>query len=103
MQDRVANGVASELEIEIGIYPLQKGVLKNIISHVGCNSNVASELELDEEVCGMHDTDKLGPSTTRQLVHSRNKQVVIPFREEVGLMKKANTMGTYFSYGKRHE
>ncbi len=64
---------------------------------------VASELDLDEEVCGMHDTDKLGRSATRQLVRSRNKQVVNPFCEGVELMKKANTMGSYFSYGKRHE
>ena len=27
-------------EIEIEIYPLQKGVLKDIISHMGCNSLV---------------------------------------------------------------
>jgi hypothetical protein len=64
---------------------------------------VANKLVLDEEVCGMHDTDKLGRSATRQLIRSRNKQVVNPFREGVESMKKANTMGTYFNYVKRHE
>jgi len=42
---------------------------------------VACELELDVEVCGIHDTDKLGRPATGQLVRSKNKQTVNPFLE----------------------
>jgi hypothetical protein len=64
---------------------------------------VSRELGLDEEVCGMHDTDKLGRSATGQLVRSKSKMPVNPFPDGVKLMKKANDMGTFFSYGKRHD
>ncbi len=50
----------------------------------------------------MHDTYKLGRSATWNLVRSKSKQVVNPFLKGVSLMKKANDMATYFSYGKRH-
>ena len=63
---------------------------------------VSAQLGLDEEVCGMHDGDKIGQSVVGGLVRTRNKVPVNPFPEGQELMKKAHRLGTYFSYSTRH-
>jgi len=63
---------------------------------------VSGHLGLDEEVCGMHDGDKIGQSAVGGLVRTKNKIPVNPFPEGQVLMKKAHAVGTYFSYGNRH-
>lgn len=42
---------------------------------------VSNQLNIEEEVCEMHDTDKIGQSATGALTRSRNKTVVNPFLE----------------------
>jgi len=59
-------------------------------------------LGLDEEVCGMHDGDKIGQSAVGGLIRSKNKVQINPFQEGQELMKKAHKLGTYFSYSNRH-
>ena len=44
---------------------------------------VASYLNHEEEVCGMHDGDKLGQSATGALTRSKNHTIVNPFPEAV--------------------
>jgi hypothetical protein len=51
---------------------LMSSIVANIMQDRAAK-RVASELDLDEEVCRMHGTDKLGRSATGQLVRSRNK------------------------------
>jgi hypothetical protein len=65
---------------------------------------IASQLDLEEEVCAMHDGDKLGQAAIGDLTRSRGGRVVKPFAEGVALMTRARKlkMGTYFSYGTRH-
>jgi len=63
---------------------------------------VSGHLGLDEEVCGMHDGDKIGQSALGGLVRSKNKTPVNPFPEGQAIMKKAHTLGTHFSYSNRH-
>lgn len=63
---------------------------------------VAGELDFEEEeVCEMHDTDKLGKVATGALVRSKNKVVVNPFPEGVAFVGRAHKLGTYFGYGNR--
>ena len=64
---------------------------------------VAGELGLVEEVCAMHDGDKLGQSATGALVRSKNKRSVNPFPEGVKLMANARKMGTDFTWDTWHE
>ena len=64
---------------------------------------VSGDLDLEEEVCGMHDGDKLGQSATGALVRSKGKKVQNPFPEGVELMANAHSMAVHFSYGERHE
>ena len=66
------------------------------------SKGVFSHLGLDEEVCGMHDGDKIGQSAVDCLFRSKNKTPVNPFPEGQALMKKAHALGTYFSYSNRH-
>ena len=61
---------------------------------------VSAQLGLDEEVCGMHDGDKIGQYVVGGLVRTSHK--VNPFPERQELMKKAHRLGTYFSYITRH-
>lgn len=42
---------------------------------------VSHYLDIEEEVCEMHDTDKIGQSATGALTRSRNRTVVNPFTE----------------------
>jgi len=58
---------------------------------------VARELMLKEEVCGMHDGDKLGQSATGALVRSRRHIPVNPFLEGSTLMAKVHKMGAHLS------
>ena len=63
---------------------------------------VASTLGMEEEeVCEMHDTDKLGKAGVGALVRSRQKVVINPFPEGVKLVKKAHAVGAYFGYSTR--
>ena len=65
---------------------------------------VAGALDLDEEeVCEMHDTDKLGRSATGALVRTRMKVAINPFPEGVALIDAAHKLGVHFGYGNRHE
>ena len=65
---------------------------------------VAGALEMEEEeVCEMHDTEKLGRSATGGLVRTRNKVAINPFPEGVELVARAHKLGTYFGYSTRHE
>jgi hypothetical protein len=65
---------------------------------------VAGELDMEEEeVCEMHDTDKLGQSACGGLVRTRKKVAVNPFKEGVDLVQKAHKLGAYFGYGSRAE
>jgi hypothetical protein len=63
---------------------------------------VSSHLGLDEEVCGMHDGDKIGQSAVGGLVRTKNKTPINPFPEGQALIKKAHALGTHFSYSNRH-
>ena len=63
---------------------------------------VSSHLGLDEEVCGMHDGDKIGQSAVGGLIRTKNKTPINPFPEGQALMKKAHVLGTYFNYTTRH-
>ena len=60
-------------------------------------------LDLEEEVCGMHDGDKLGQSATGGLVRTKNKKAVNPFPAGVEVMSNARKMATHFSYGTRYD
>jgi len=62
---------------------------------------VQGTLGLEEEVCMMHDADKLGASAIGSLVRSRQKQIVNPFPEGQRIYKLAHKMGVHFSYGER--
>jgi len=63
---------------------------------------VAGALGMDEEeVCEMHDTDKLGRSGLGGLVRTKNKVEINPFPEGVALVKKAHGVGAYFGYSTR--
>ena len=64
---------------------------------------VASELDLESEVCGMHDGDKLGRSAVGNLVRSKNHHKVNPFNEGEQLMALAHKIGTHFSYSDRFD
>jgi hypothetical protein len=64
---------------------------------------VAGELDLEEEVCGMHDGDKLGQAAVGALVRTRMKKPVNPFPAGQALMLKAHKMGTHFSYSNRQD
>jgi len=65
---------------------------------------VAGKLEMgEEEVCEMHDTDKLGQSATGGLVRTRMKVAVNPFPEGVELVQRAHKLGAYFGYSTRLE
>jgi len=59
-------------------------------------------LGIDEEVCDMHDGDKIGQFVVEGLVRTRNKVPVNSFPEGQELMKNAHKLGTYFSYNNRH-
>ena len=59
---------------------------------------VATELGFDdEEVCGMHDGDKVGASCVGKLVRSRNKVPVNPFQQGVDGIAFAHKIGVHFS------
>ncbi|KAL1504104.1 hypothetical protein AB1Y20_010514 [Prymnesium parvum] len=63
---------------------------------------VAGQLDMgEEEVCEMHDTDKLGRSALGGLVRSRAKTPINPFPEGVALVAKAHKLGAYFGYSTR--
>ena len=65
---------------------------------------VAGVLEMEEEeVCEMHDTEKLGRSATGGLVRTRNKVAINPFPEGVDLVQRAHKVGAYFGYSSRGE
>jgi hypothetical protein len=65
---------------------------------------VAGVLDMEEEeVCEMHDTEKLGRSATGGLVRTRNKVAVNPFQEGVDLVQRAHKLGAYFGYSTRRE
>jgi hypothetical protein len=65
---------------------------------------VAGKLDMgEEEVCEMHDTDKVGQSATKGLVRTRMKAAVNPFPEGVELVHRAHKLGAYFGYSTRLE
>ena len=65
---------------------------------------VAGVLEFEEEeVCEMHDTEKLGRSATGGLVRTRNKVAINPFSAGVDLVQRAHKLGAYFGYSTRLE
>ena len=59
---------------------------------------VAGVLEMVEEVCEMHDTDKLGQSGYGGLIRTKNKFPVNPFPDGVALVQRAHKLGAYFGY-----
>ena len=63
---------------------------------------VSGHLGIDEQVCGMHDGYKIGQEAVGGLVRTKNKIPVNPVPEGQVLIKKAHTLGTYFSYINRH-
>ena len=67
----------------------------------GAARGVSSEFDLEEEVCLMHDDDKLGQSAVGSLTRSRKKIVVNPFDEGNRLMALCHCVGTHFSYSTR--
>jgi hypothetical protein len=58
---------------------------KGVAGALGCE---------EEEVCEMHDTDKMGRAATGALVRTRKKVVVNPFAEGVALVSRAHKLGT---------
>lgn len=66
-------------------------------------AGVASEFEQESDICGMHDTDKVGRSMCGDLTRSKNKVVVNPFPEGQALMAQIKTAATYFSYSTRFD
>ena len=72
IQDRAAKGVSTELGIE------------------------------EQEVCNMHDGDKIGQSAVGALVRTKNKVPVNPFPEGKEVMTCAHDLAVHFSYSKRH-
>ena len=65
---------------------------------------VAGALDMDEEeVCEMHDTDKLGKSALGGLVRTKMKVEINPFLAGTTLVQRAHKLGTHFGYGNRHE
>ena len=65
---------------------------------------VAGVLEMEEEeVCEMHDTEKLARAATGGLVRTKNKVAVNPFTQGVDLVQRAHKLGAYFGYSTRLE
>ena len=64
---------------------------------------VSTQLGLEEEICGMHDGDKLGQSAVGALVRKKDKKVINAFPEGQRVMKAAHKMGAHFTYGTRYE
>ena len=61
------------------------------------------ELGVEDEVCGMHDIDKVGQSATGALVRSKDNKPVNPAPALQAHMKNAHNMAKHFSYGHRYE
>ena len=53
----------------------------------------------EEEVCLMHDGDKLGASAVGELVRTKNKVAVNPFSEGKAVVQNATNTAKHFSYG----
>lgn len=64
---------------------------------------VTDELDIERDVCSMHDGDKLGQSATGALVRSKGKKVQNPFPAGVELLANAHSMAVHFSYGSRYQ
>eukprot|EP00966_Prymnesium_polylepis_P329799 7385481-Prymnesium_polylepis.2 len=64
---------------------------------------VSGFLELDEEVCDMHDGEKLARSATGMLVRTKDKVPVNPFPEGEKLMLNAKKIANDFTYSGRTE
>jgi len=58
---------------------------------------ISKSFELSEDLCGMHDVDKVGQSATGRLTRSKDKKVINPFTEGVLLLKKVHKQAVYFS------
>mmetsp|Transcript_37826 Transcript_37826/g.106865 ORF Transcript_37826/g.106865 Transcript_37826/m.106865 type:complete len:156 (+) Transcript_37826:152-619(+) len=95
--DGTDRGVAEELEM---ITAARCGLpLDNIVGSVISDraaKGVSEEFGLEEEVCGMHDGDKLGRSAIGELLRRRDKKVINPFPEGAELMAKAHEMAVHF-------
>ena len=102
MQDRAAKGRTHMLHPVTSPY----GKYVNFRCLIECgfivNTGVSAFLDVEEEVCKMHDGDKVGRSAIGELVRTRNRMPVNPFPEGAQLMAKAQDMATYFSYSTRH-
>ncbi|KAK3270774.1 hypothetical protein CYMTET_20841 [Cymbomonas tetramitiformis] len=80
--------------------------LKTLVSSMIADraaKGVAESCELEMEVCGMHDGDKLGSSATGALVRTKGKRPINPFLAGQELMKSLHAMGVYFSYSNRFD
>ena len=64
---------------------------------------VSGYLEHEEEVCDMHDGEKLGRSATGILVRTKDKTVINPFPEGEKLMMNAKKIASDFTYSGRTE
>jgi hypothetical protein len=64
---------------------------------------VARQLTLEEEVCAMHDGDKLGQSASGALVRSKNSKEFNPFPEGILVLSNARACATNFTHGGRYE
>ena len=65
-------------------------------------TKVAKALELDEEICDMHNGDKIGASAIGELTRSKNSQVINPFPTGQHLMKKLCDQGKPFETFSKH-
>lgn len=68
----------------------------------GAAQAVGTHLDIDSEICNMHDADKLGRSSIGTLVRTKSKQKVNPFDEGQEYLKRAHAVGVHFSYGTRY-
>lgn len=75
-------------------------ICASIISDAAAKG-VAAEFEQDEEVCEMHQGDKIGRSAVGTLVRSKNKVQINPFKEGKMLLAKVHNLGVHFQYGDR--
>ena len=65
---------------------------------------VSGQLGMEgEEVCEMHDSDKLGRAAVGSLVRTKNKKAINPFEAGVSFVSRAHKLGTYFGYSDRYE
>ena len=61
----------------------------------GAALGVARALGVEDNVCLMHDNDKVGSSAVGNLVRTKNKREINPFPEGQDLLKKVLSCSAY--------